>query len=91
VARVFLPVPLRALAGGASAVEAPGATLGALIAALEERFPGMAEALVDPDDPGRVRLGMVAFVDSEQADLGLRTPLTPDAEVHFLPHIAGGS
>ncbi|MEK9659460.1 MAG: MoaD/ThiS family protein [Chloroflexota bacterium] len=87
---MFLPVPLRALAGGASTAEAPGATLGALIATLEERYPGMAEALVDPADPGRVRLGMVAFVDSEQADLGLLTPIGPDAEVHFLPHIAGG-
>ena len=87
---VFVPTPLRPLAGGQHEVRVDGANLRQVIDALEERYPGMRERLVDEEEPDRVMLGMAAFVDGETAHLGLRTPVQPDSEVHFLPAISGG-
>jgi molybdopterin synthase sulfur carrier subunit len=91
VAHVFFPQPLRGLAGDAHDVEAPGATLRELIANLSERFPGMRERLIDPEDDDALMPGMAAVVDGEVTNMGLRTKLEADTEVHFMPAIAGGA
>jgi molybdopterin converting factor small subunit len=88
VARVFIPAPLRALSRGLAELEIEAATVGEVIAALETRFPGMADALVEG---GVLRPGMAVSVDSEVATLGLHEPVQPGAEVHFLPALGGGS
>ena len=88
---VFIAMPLRRFTGGAATVQVAGATLRELIERLEASFPGIRERLVDADDPDRLTPGLSAIVDGEATVLGLLQPLGPDAEVHFLPAIAGGA
>lgn len=84
---VFVPVPLRRLTGGEHRVTVPGATLRELVANLDARYPGFAAHVTED---GRLRPGMAAIVNGEATVDGLRTPLTEDAEVHFLPAVSGG-
>ncbi len=91
MAIVYIPLPLRAYADGESKLEAPGATLRALVRNLDARCPGLRERVVHPDDPDRLMPGLAAVVDGEPTNMGMLTPLAPDSEVHFLPAIAGGA
>lgn len=61
-----------------------------IIAALDQISPGIAAQLVDPELEGRVNRSYSAIIDGEAADMGLRTSVGKDAEVHFIPAIAGG-
>ena len=88
---VFIAMPLRRFTGGLATVQVPGATLRELVENLEASFPGVKARLVDEDDPDKLPPGLSAIVDGEATVLGLRQPLGPDSEVHFLPAIAGGS
>ena len=90
MAVVFLPTPLRKRFDGQQSVEVPGSTLRQIIEALDARSPGVRELLVDPELEGRVNRSYSAIVDGEAADLGLRTAVRDDSEVHFIPAIAGG-
>lgn len=91
MAVVYIPLPMRAYAGGEAQLEAPGATLRALVRNLDARCPGLGERVVHPDDPDRLMPGLAAVVDGEPTNMGMLTPLAPDSEVHFLPAIAGGA
>ena len=88
---VFIAMPMRRFTGGQATVQEDGATLRELVERLESRFPGIRERLVDEDDPDRLPPGLSAIVDGEATVLGMRQPLKPDSEVHFLPAIAGGA
>ena len=88
---VFIAMPLRRFTGGLATVQMTGATLRELVENLEASFPGVKARLVDEDDPDKLPPGLSAIVDGEATVLGLRQPLGPDSEVHFLPAIAGGS
>ena len=90
MAVVFLPTPLRRDIGGQQSVEVPGASLRDIIDQLNAVSPGLREKLIDPELEGRVNRSYSAIVDGEAADLGLRTAVRPDSEVHFIPAIAGG-
>lgn len=85
--RVFLPPPLRRLAGGRAAVDLEGESVAELIEALEARFPGIRARLCDGD---RLRPGLNVAVNSEFSDLGLLQRVDPNCEVHFLPAVGGG-
>ena len=91
MATVFLSIPLRRYSGGEAKMEVPGATLRALVRNLNERYPGIVESLVNPDDADRLMPGLAAIVDGEPTNMGLLTPLDEHSEVHFLPAIAGGA
>ncbi|MEX2598344.1 MAG: MoaD/ThiS family protein [Dehalococcoidia bacterium] len=91
MATVFIPTVLRRLAGGEQTVKAPGATLRELVDNLETRYPGLKERFIDPEDPDALMPGLAAVVDGEATILGLRQPLEPDSEVHFIPAIGGGA
>jgi molybdopterin synthase sulfur carrier subunit len=84
---VFLPPPLRRLAGGHAVVAIDGETVGDLVDALESRYPGIRARLCDGD---RLRPGLNVAVNSEFSDLGLLQRVPPDSEVHFLPAVGGG-
>ena len=86
--RVFIPPGWRDLTGGATEVMAEGATVRALIAALETRHPGLAGRLLDGE---RLSTGVAVVVDGAVVPRGLHTPLPEVGEVHFLPAIAGGA
>ena len=87
MARVFIPFALRKMTGGATDVQIAGATLREVIENLEEMFPGTKERLIEGD---RIKPGMEAVVGEQPTREGLRAKVDEDAEVHFIPHIAGG-
>ena len=72
-------------------MEVPGATLRALVRNLDKRYPGIAEALVNPEDADRLMPGLAGIVDGEPTNMGLLTPLDEHSEVHFIPAISGGA
>jgi molybdopterin synthase sulfur carrier subunit len=87
MALVWIPPLLRDLTGGRETATVPGANVGQLIEALEQRFPGMRARLC----PGGVlRPGLAVVVDGQLGRLGLLEAARPDSEVHFVPAIAGG-
>ena len=83
MAHVFFASGLRRLVGGAESVDVPARDVRALFAALEARFPGLAEQLGG---------GIAVAIDGEilPREEALLEPLLPDSEVHFLPQIGGG-
>ncbi len=91
MATVFLSIPLRRYTGGEASMEVPGTTLRAIVRGLNERYPGIVDSLVNPDDADRLMPGLGAVVDGEPANMGLLTPIDERSEVHFIPAIAGGA
>jgi molybdopterin converting factor small subunit len=85
--RVVLPTALLRLFPGCECEPAVSArTVGALIDALDGRWPGMRDRLCDSRP--RVRRHINIFVDGERATL--ETPLGPGAEVFIMTAISGG-
>ena len=62
--RVMIPTPLRSYTGGASEVEASGASLAAVLESLDHQFPGIRFRVVD--EQGRLRQHMNIFVAGER-------------------------
>lgn len=88
---VYVPTPLRRLTGGQSKVEVQGESVGALIQAVEQQFPGVSERVLD--DSGNVKRFINIFVnDDEIGSLqGLDTPVGEGDRVSIVPAMAGGS
>ena len=72
---------VRELTGGLAHFEVEAATVRALIAALEQRFPGLGEL---------VSTQMAIAIDGEIHHDALAEPLAPDAEVALIPRIVAG-
>jgi molybdopterin converting factor small subunit len=93
VVTIHLPSPLRGYAAGASRVvlETTPASVGAALAALGERHPGVRDRVLD--EQGRVRPHVNVFVgaDSIRETDGLATPLSDGAELYVLAAVSGGS
>ena len=87
---VKFPPQLRAATGGASAVQASGATVGEVLEQVFARHGELRERIAGEDGSGR-RLVDV-FVDGEDMRFldGLATPVRDGAEVQVLPAVAGG-
>jgi sulfur-carrier protein len=85
---VWIPAPLRGLTDGRETLTVPGATVDEVIDELERRHPGLRARLCDGD---RLRPGVAVAVGTELARLGLRQPVGPESEVHFLPAVSGGT
>ena len=87
---IQIPSALRKLTGGASEVTAAGATVGAALADLERRHPGIAARIFD--ERGAVRPFIRIFVDAEDigGSGGLDTPVGERGEIAIVPAIAGG-
>jgi molybdopterin converting factor small subunit len=87
---VRIPTILRTYTGGEKAVDASGATLGALVDDLEANHPGIKERLVE--DGGELRRFVNVYVDDEDVRFtgGLGTELSDGAQVVILPAVAGG-
>ena len=62
--RVAIPSQLIAYTGGATRVEAEGATVGDVMDDLDRRFPGLTFRVIDEQD--RVRRHMRLFVGREE-------------------------
>ncbi len=87
MAIVWIPPLIRPLTEGKSQVEVAGVTVREIVQALDARYPGVAERLVEED---RIRPGLSVAVDGTVGNKGLREPVGPDSEVHFVPAMTGG-
>lgn len=85
---VFVPVGMRPLSGGQRTVQASGTSVAEVIEDLEQRYPGFRDSLVEGS---QLKPGLTIAVNSEEQPLGLLAKVPPNAEVHILPAMAGGS
>jgi molybdopterin converting factor small subunit len=87
---VKLPTQLRAAAGGQSSVQAEGATVGEVLAAVYAQHGELRDRLAD--DEGGLRRFVNVYVDGEDIRFGagLDTPVDGAREVQILPAVAGG-
>lgn len=87
MALVFIPAQLRRVTGGQDRVAVGGATLGEVIDAIDARFPGFREHVLEG---GELAASLAASVDGDMATAGLREAVGPESEVHFVPALGGG-
>jgi molybdopterin synthase sulfur carrier subunit len=90
MAQVRIPTPLRKYTGGAEAVSADGATVGALVTDLDKKHPGIKDRICD--EGGAVRRFVNIFVNGEDIRFlqNLETAVKAGDEVSIVPAIAGG-
>lgn len=88
MATVWIPSQMRDLTGGRHSAVVAGATVREVIANLEQAFPGTLQRLCKPD--GTLQPHIAVAVDGADAELGMRAPVGPDSEIHFVPAISGG-
>jgi molybdopterin synthase sulfur carrier subunit len=85
--KVFIPTPLRSYTGDRSEVEAVGATLAALLADLDRRYPGIRFRMIDEQDA--IRRHMRIWINREEVRV-LDAPLSPADEVIIIQALSGG-
>jgi MoaD family protein len=87
---VRLPTVLRPAAGGKSAVDAEGSTVGEVVKDLASRFPAMSANLFDND--GNVQKFVNVYLNEEDIRyLGKLDTAVKDGDVvTILPAVAGG-
>ena len=88
--QVRIPTPLRKLTNDEEVVETTAANVGAAIADLETRYPGIKERLLDDD--GEVRRFVNVYVNEEDIRFldNQATALKDGDELSIIPAIAGG-
>jgi molybdopterin synthase sulfur carrier subunit len=84
--KVLIPGPLRSYTK-AREVEAAGATLAELLAALDRRYPGIRFRMIDEQDMMRPHVRF--FVNGEQV-LDLTRPLRPSDALFIVQALSGG-
>jgi len=84
---VWIPALHRDLTDGVETVQVAGDSIGAVIAALDARFPGIEKRLCED---GRIRPYIAVSVNGEISQRGLRERLTVPSEIHFIPALSGG-
>lgn len=87
MAHVHIPALLRAATEGREWVEAPGATVREVVAAVEALCPELQGRLVRD---GRLTPGMAIAIDGEISSMGLLEPVEAETEVQFITAISGG-
>ncbi len=87
---VSIPTPLRPLTDNLDTVEVDGASITDLLSALEKKYPGIGERLLDAQ--GNVRRFVNIYVNGEDIRFlqDKATPVKPGDEVSIVPAIAGG-
>jgi len=90
MAKVLIPTPLRAHAGGQKEVEVPGATVGEILAALTAQFGDLRQQLFT--DEGRLRTFVNVYLNDEDVRYLDRdkTPAAQGDTLSIVPSIAGG-
>ena len=87
MAKVVIPSLLRKFTGGLERVEVPGRTIGELVRNLGNRFPGIADQLIENGD---IRPSVAVSIDGEMATGGVLDTVGADSEVYFIPALGGG-
>jgi molybdopterin synthase sulfur carrier subunit len=87
---VSIPTPLRPLTDNLDTVEVDGATVNELLSALDKKYPGIGERLIDAQ--GNVRRFVNIYVNGEDIRFltDKETPVKNGDEVSIVPAIAGG-
>ena len=85
--RVRIPDPLRSYTEQQKVVDAAGNTVGAVLADLDRRYPGIRFRMVD--EQNRIRKHMKVFVNDE-AVRDLETSLTDRDEITIMQALSGG-
>jgi molybdopterin synthase sulfur carrier subunit len=85
-----IPGPLRRLSDGQMTVKVEGADLGAAIDALDSRYPGFKDRLLD--DKGQLRQFVNVYLNDEDVRLGagLDAKVSEKDEISIVPAVAGG-
>lgn len=91
MAHFRIPGPLRRLSNGEITVDVTATDLGGAIAALDARYPGFKDRLLD--DTGELRQFVNVYLNDEDVRFlgGLETPVADGDTVTVLPAVAGGS
>ena len=85
--RVHIPTALRSYTDQVPSVEIRGKTVGALIDALERKYPGFRFRILD--ETGRVREHIKILVDALMVE-DLATPVSSTQELHIVMALSGG-
>lgn len=85
--KVLIPDPLRSYTEERREVEADGATLGAVLADLDRRYPGIRFRMIDEQDA--IRRHIRIFVNGDQVR-ALDAPLASSDEVFIVQALSGG-
>ena len=90
MAQVRIPGPLRRLSDGENTVAVEAADLGSAIEALDARYPGFKERLIDPN--GELRQFVNIYLNDEDVRLGsgLKAKVSERDEISIVPAVAGG-
>ena len=87
---ISIPTPLRPLTNNLDTVEVDGSSIGALLATLDQQYPGIGERLLDAQ--GNVRRFVNIYVNGEDIRFlqDKETAVKDGDEVSIVPAIAGG-
>lgn len=88
--KVRIPTPLQKMTENQAEVEAEGANVKEVLAALDQKFPGLHDRLYD--DQGSLRRFINFYVNDEDIRFldGENTSIKDGDEVSIVPAIAGG-
>ena len=91
MAHFRIPGPLRRLSNGEITVEVGANDLGSAIDALDARYPGFKDRLLD--DQGELRQSVNVYLNDEDVRLGsgLKAKVDDKDEISIVPAVAGGS
>jgi molybdopterin synthase sulfur carrier subunit len=86
-----IPGPLRRLSDGQVTVDVEGNDLATAIAALDTRYPGFRDRLLD--EKGELRQFVNVYLNDEDVRLGagLRAKVQEKDEISIVPAVAGGA
>lgn len=90
MANFRIPGPLRRLSDGETVVEVDANDLGSAIAALDARYPGFRDRLLD--EKGELRQFVNIYLNDEDVRLGsgLQEKVGDKDEISIVPAVAGG-
>ena len=85
-----IPGPLRRLSEGEITVAVEATDLGSAIDALDRRYPGFKDRLLDPT--GQLRQFVNVYLNDEDVRLGagLKAKVSEKDEISIVPAVAGG-
>jgi molybdopterin synthase sulfur carrier subunit len=91
VAKFRIPGPLRRLSNGESTVEVEAGDLRSAIDALDTRFPGFKDRLLD--EAGQPRQFVNIYLNDEDIRMagGLGSAIKESDEIAIVPAVAGGA
>jgi sulfur-carrier protein len=88
---VNLPTVLRSQAGGAKTVAAQGSTVGEVLSALVDEYPGLSGQVINSDGTLHKFVNVYLNDDDVRYLSALDTPVKDSDEISILPAVAGGA